>query len=322
VIAIIGVLIALLLPAVQAAREAARRAQCSNNLKQLGLALHNFEVANKEFPPGRDNCDSDASSGAGAAPVGHPCRIPDLIPNPQRTAISGFVLLLPQLEEQPLFDMIEFDAGFWLLFDTRWLTPRNIEVIRTRPGVMVCPSDDSEPFSLDPSVGGAHDISGNEAAVGSYALVTGSYGPVLSGIGQHTKYTNNGMFYYYTRHQVRECPDGLSKTMMVGEVIEGHTPASSNIWTRGLRLVDCQRSTENPINTLPEWPNTTTVNGISMNGAFASRHAGGAQFAFGDGHVQFLTDSIDQDMYEAFSTRDAALWPASKGYPEPAGGDR
>jgi len=90
VIAIIGILIALLLPAVQAAREAARRAQCTNNLKQMGLALHNYHDANKTFP----------SLGQGTCQPGHPST--DLY-----HYASGFMVMLPYLENAPLYDWIK-----------------------------------------------------------------------------------------------------------------------------------------------------------------------------------------------------------------------
>jgi prepilin-type processing-associated H-X9-DG protein len=94
-------------------------------------------------------------------------------------------------------------------------------------------------------------------------------------------------------------------------VIDAHTLTSSNIWTRAVRHIDCQRSPEARLNTRPHATN--------FNGAFASRHAGGANFGFGDGHVQYLYDTIDQRVYEALATRDLSLWPtALKGFPEPA----
>ena len=114
---------------------------------------------------------------------------------------------------------------------------------------------------------------------------------------------------YLKRFKFTKCTDGLSKTLMVGEVVDGHTRDSSNIWTRGLRNLDSFRTTANPLNT---WPGTGVIDtgsGTKVNGAFASRHPGGCQFVFGDGHVAMLNESIDQDIYEALSTRDMTLWP-------------
>jgi prepilin-type N-terminal cleavage/methylation domain-containing protein/prepilin-type processing-associated H-X9-DG protein len=317
VIAIIGILIALLLPAVQAARSAARRSSCTNNLKQIGLALQNYNSARKMFPPGRLGCDGSYGSGASAG-TGHPCSTPNSLVEELRIATSGFIRILPQLEEQTLYDKIDFAPGFWPTnIGPAWVNARNAEVIATRPSVMVCPSDTSEPFSLDTRVGGAHDVGTNKAATGSYALVSGQYG---SSTGQSTKYSNNGMYFYYKSMRVRDCSDGLSKTIVTGEVIEAHTQKSSNIWTRGLRLSDTLRTTYNPVNTLPGLGNVVTVGGVPLNSAFASQHSGGALFAFGDGHVQFLTDTIDQAVYEALSTRDRALWRVGTAAAEPASG--
>jgi prepilin-type N-terminal cleavage/methylation domain-containing protein/prepilin-type processing-associated H-X9-DG protein len=318
VIAIIGVLVALLLPAVQAAREAARRAQCVNNLKQLGLAIVSYENLKKKLPPGRLSCDGTAAGAASsAAPTGHRCKIANLIPDVERVATSGFVFLLPQIEEQSLYDLADFKAGIWptTLPATAWLTSGNIRLVAARPAVMVCPSNTSDQYSLDSRVGPDHDIGANQAAVGSYAFVAGLYG-ASQGTGTKAKYANLGLFYYARQHKLKECPDGMTKTMLVGETVEGHTQRSSNIWTRALRHADSLRSTENPVNTPPGFGSTTTSLGV--NGAFASQHAGGANFVFGDGSVATIYDTIDQNVYEALSTRDNSLWPtSSKGFSEP-----
>jgi prepilin-type N-terminal cleavage/methylation domain-containing protein/prepilin-type processing-associated H-X9-DG protein len=317
VIAIIGILIALLLPAVQAAREAARRSSCTNNLKQIGLALQNYHSALKMFPPGRLGCDGSYSAGASAG-AGHPCTAINSIAEEKRIATSGFIKILPQLEEQPLYDKIDFALGFWPTnIGPTWANARNAEVIAARPSVMVCPSDTSEPFSLDTRVGTAHDIGTNKAATGSYAFVCGQYG---ASNGPSTKYSNNGMFFYYKSLRIKDCPDGVSKTIIVGEVIEAHTQLSSNIWTRALRLVDCQRTTFNSINTLPGGGVPANVSGLALSSAFGSKHSGGANFAFGDGHVQFFTNTIDQAVYEALSTRDRSLWRAGTAAAEPTSG--
>ena len=288
VIAIIGILIALLLPAVQAAREAARRMSCSNNLKQIALALANYENALRTFPPGRMGCDgwqSDVCAGN---------------PGYERPGTSGFVMILPYVEEQPLYDAIKpfakgavYPASPGDSSDgttTGWRTPEIDAAIKTRPPVFVCPSDTSEPMR-------------SSGATGSYALVMGTRGPTYGIDQRKVKHYNTGMFMYRTVYKIRDVTDGLSHTMFVGEVVLAHTVESSNRWTLGSRHLDSLRTTDNPLNTPPTEGVTVDLYGYSCNGAFASEHAGGAMFAFGDGHVTFLSENIDLATYRALSTR-------------------
>ncbi len=292
VIAIIGVLVALLLPAVQAAREAARRSQCSNNLKQLGLAFQNYESAKRELPPGRLGCD-----GSGPADL---CGTQT---NATRAGQSAFVPLLPYLEQASLLALYDPELPVWPR-TVAWWTPNNLQLIEARPGVMVCPSDLAEPYSenplVDPGVSVYSLPEGARAAVGSYALVNGTIGV---GVAGDSKFAATGLFYYVVGHKFSHVTDGLSNTMLVGEVVDGHTQNSSNIWTRAIRFMDNQRNTSNPLNTWPGDPIVTTQYGLRVNGAFASRHAAGCQFVFGDGRVAFLQEGIDQLIYEALSTR-------------------
>jgi prepilin-type processing-associated H-X9-DG protein len=124
---------------------------------------------------------------------------------------------------------------------------------------------------------------------------------------------------YIKRFKMTQCVDGLSKTLMVGEVIDGHKPETTNVWSRAVRSRDSVRYADNPLNTWPPDNIGASVPqmdaGVQVGAAFASRHTGGCQFVFGDGHVQLLKETIDQDIYEALSTRDASLWPYN--YPEP-----
>jgi len=283
VIAIIGVLVALLLPAVQAAREAARRMQCGNNMKQIITALHAYVSSTGVFPPGRVGNDLGSA------------------PQHEKVGTSGFVMILPHIEQQALYDMFDFSDGPWTYNDT-WYQGSNSAAIAERPQVYVCPSDESEPFSENTVVGGSYKIDG-EAATGSYALVAGTIG-AAGGLSNVIKYSNTGVFFYSETMTIGDITDGLSHTVLVGEVVEGHTKNSSNIWSRSLREMDSFRSTSNPLNTWPSEPIYMSNYGLKVNGAFASRHPGGANFAFGDGHVEFLEENIALDVYRALSTRD------------------
>jgi len=284
VIAIIGILVALLLPAVQAAREAARKSQCTNSLKQIGLALAGYESAVGCYPPGRIGCESSATP-CGGAPA-------------SRVGTSALVMILPRLEQQSLYDKFDFRDGPWT-YNTTWVAP-NAEAIGTSVPVYLCPSDTSRRYSQQPKIGTFYDTLGNRAATGSYALCSGSLGPPLS---DTAKFDNNGVFYHLRAHLNRDISDGLSRTIFGGEVIAGDTSESSNIWSRAVRMQDCERTTRNPLNTPPGAPEYFTEYSMKVNAAFASKHPTGGNFVFGDGHVTFIVDNIDLLTYRYLSTR-------------------
>ena len=161
--------------------------------------------------------------------------------------------------------------------------------VRIRPPALVCPSDNSAPLNAG-------------LATGSYALVQGSNGPSF-GIDEYkVKVYNNGMFLYVRFHTAAHVADGLSNTMFVGETIANDTLESGNCWTVGARHLDSLRSTDNPMNTPPGTGVVVDLYGYKCNGAFASRHTGGAQFAFGDGHVLLLNENIALPVYRGLST--------------------
>jgi len=280
VIAIIGVLVALLLPAVQAAREAARRSQCSNNLKQIGLALENYEGTFSQYPPGRMGCD-----GYGA----HQCV--GYTTGAGTLGISGFVAMLPFIEQGNLHEKIDYTNVPWNANgSTTWATGGNLELITARPKFMVCPSDISKPFIDNFPVAGA------KAATGSYGLVGGTNGPPND---DKLKHINNGMFVYRSGMRRADITDGTSAQMMVGETIGNDKSAHPNIWSNGSRFQTI-RTTKNPIN---QKPNTGNLAGTE-NGAFGSYHPAGAHFVFADGHVAFITNSINFTNYQRLSWRD------------------
>ena len=287
VIAIIGILIALLLPAIQAAREAARRMQCSSSIRQLCVAIANYEGANGCYPPGR---------------IGHDGSTGKDLSQYKRNRASGFISLLSFLEQQSLYDQFDFSPaggnGPWSY--VTWANVANGTAVGKRPDCFVCPSDDAEPYYPN-LVNGTY-----QAATGSYAFCEGSMS--VRAFGDEAKTNNDGVFYYVSKHKQRDITDGLNTTFFIGEVIGADTADSSNIWTQAVRDRDSLRNTENPLNTPPGeglyYEQAYNNDGYKANGAFGSHHPGGANFGFGDAHVEFISETIDHEVYRAMSTRD------------------
>jgi prepilin-type N-terminal cleavage/methylation domain-containing protein/prepilin-type processing-associated H-X9-DG protein len=294
VIAIIGVLVSLLLPAVQAAREAARRSQCQNNLKQLALATLNYESSNRRLPPGRYGCDGAANLNCS--------------PGEFARAASGFLVMLPFLEQASLFQTIDWANGPWYVPknapERNAAAPhnKNLAIVGTPLQMMNCPTDTKLPFV---------DFKPDQEATGSYAFCSGTRGP-SNGTSNGAKYRKNGVdgvFMYLSddeRHgtALKEITDGTGKTIFLGETIDGHAQETRNRWTAAGRYADGLRTTQNPINSVSglgwqEW----SADGYVTVGSFASRHPAGAQFAFGDGHVLFVSEDVAIDIYRAASTR-------------------
>lgn len=293
VIAIIGVLVALLLPAVQAAREAARRAQCTNNLKQVGLAANLYESSKKAFPPGRFGCGGESFDA---------CETTE----PDWIGASGFVLMLPYLELNTLYQKarLEDSSLLWkgihhTTQDMPWTSDASRrEMVGTRPSVFVCPSNNSEPSSAITFGKGASTVTGQ---TGCYAFSVGTLGP-SQGYSNQQKFENDGMFLFKLSRRLREVTDGLSNTLIAGEVTQAHTDAGRNIWTLGLRQRDCMRSTENPLNASPATATTYSDYGTIVTGGFASDHPSGGHFVYADGHVEFVSDFIELLIYHNQST--------------------
>jgi len=270
VIAIIAVLIALLLPAVQAAREAARRAQCTNNLKQMGLAISNYESATGTLPPG----SFWAASGAGGTADG----------------FSMFVMILPQMEQQAAFNLVNFSLSY--------KNPTNLTIAGVAISAFACPSDPSaaQLQPLSPTIYQAPPPGNWMQAFTSYAGCTGTWDvrPKLTASNFAQQVGNmNGTIYMYSATRLGDITDGTSNTISIGE--RGHSllsPADqlvNQFWNSGY-WYDTMFETYYPINA---YKKPVGVLGARYVANASSFHPGGANFAFIDGSVRFLKDSID-----------------------------
>lgn len=269
VIAIIGVLIALLLPAVQQAREAARRMQCTNNLKQLGLALHNYHDIHQNFPMA-------SATGTGR--------------------ISVQFRLLPFIEQQNLYDQAEYTNDYHA----------NLDLAKTRIDGFLCPSGPVEKSARATGTGDEPDAYtthyyGNSGPIGTNTLTGTAYQQDASSFGAVAR---EGVFYKLKCYSFRDLLDGTSNTFGFGELSFAKY-ANYRGWTRGalqydatnLALLGCKTHSQ-PIN--------YGKNGASLSfnaGGYGSEHPGGANFGMMDGSVRFVPQTVDMNVYRGLASR-------------------
>ncbi|HWE38524.1 MAG TPA: DUF1559 domain-containing protein [Isosphaeraceae bacterium] len=281
VIAIIGILIALLLPAVQQAREAARRTQCVNNLKQLGIALHNYENSRGVFPPGYvsnfDRNGDDTGQGWGWA-----------------------AMLLPQLEQAPAYASINFDLNIEV--------PDNATARLATFATFLCASD-----TVQPSWTAAAGIQAGGAPLNPICQVAPSNYIGMFGVGE-PGVNGNGMFFRNSKVGVRDIRDGTSQTIAVGERSHLMGDATWNGVVAGAILVPPPGDTDGVASTSEPEVGAGMALGHAGEGfgpgdrfgdvnMFHSLHPGGVNFLFADGHVAFLKTTMDYKTYLALSTR-------------------
>jgi prepilin-type N-terminal cleavage/methylation domain-containing protein/prepilin-type processing-associated H-X9-DG protein len=291
VIAIIAMLISLLLPAVQSAREAARRMQCANNLKQIALAAMNYHDVNGAFPIGSPMKPDPA--------VGSWYYVEDQ---------STFVSMLPQLEQQPLYNAMNFSRSIY--------SAPNRTVYMTGLSTLWCPSDGQ----IVGKVGHAGQYADNPDlayAFTSYAGCTGTFFPepldyADCWVMYPTPLTSsshflamnaqiNGVYQYVKSNSISAITDGTSNTMIYGERANGlFTPYDSGNWDWWGDAVaaDTLFATLYPINAFRRVKLTTDEYTDSWIESPSSFHPGGANFAFCDGSVRFIKESIDTWAYD------------------------
>jgi prepilin-type processing-associated H-X9-DG protein len=324
VIAIIGVLVALLLPAVQSAREAARRAQCTNSLKQIGLALHHYESMHRSFPIGVMLYQTTDG--------GIECRIDAASGGQNRNGHSFFAALLPFLEHTAVYNAInyQFHAGG---MPQHGVVPGLVQstAYLTRIATFICPSESSEmrPFAVPSESMNAYEWTSYAGSAGTYDIARWFHGCDAPPY----RISPDGVFGYDVSTRVGDVRDGLSTTMFVGETSRfPHDPdAIDQTWTRALRFSSTVSGTSR-LNgfalTIPKLnagllspdPPLQSAATIAKGGlwdgnpiylkagqwGFRSQHPGGANFLFGDGAVRFLKDSINPFTYRSLSTKSSA----------------
>jgi len=309
VIGIVGILIALLLPAVQSARETARRFDCANNLTQIGIALRHYESVHEVLPPGcvdakgpiqnvpralsglalqlgyeyedfGDSGDADeeawlALEAARAGPI----------EEPSEYHMGWLVQLLPYLEANNAFKLVDFSVGAY--------HSKNAEVRRMSFEPFLCPSSRVEP----------------RTALGAGAC---NYAACHHDLEAPIDADNHGVMFLNSAVRRRDVADGAAHTIYAGEKLAD----GDNGWMSGTRAT--LRNTGSPINAdvkaarrgiwgwrqALEWDESAAALGGWLTvGGFGSMHDGGANFLFGDGRVSFVSEQIDQPVYQQLGHR-------------------
>jgi prepilin-type N-terminal cleavage/methylation domain-containing protein len=275
VIAIMAILVSLLLPAVQQAREAARRASCRNNLKQIGLALHNYESVHRVYP---SSTTSQIDFGVWSS-------------NPTNYHLHSWAtMLLPNLDQGAWYNQLNFNVSA--------LDPANAPVAAQVFPMYRCPSFSGPQFSTSPLYG---RLSPTYALRNYVAMGATSVG---------TFYTQpNGVFFSRSSTKVADIRDGLTNTIFIAETRE----ASAAVWIDGGTAAVVSRryletnpptfaGSENSLNYQPYY----VANGQGIDAAFgpSSMHSGGINHLFGDGSVQNISQNINANVYDALVTRD------------------
>ncbi len=308
VIAIIAILVALLLPAVQQAREAARRSSCKNNLKQIGLALHNYHDVHTVFPPGLINSGAIQTSVRYNFSLNH----------------TALTMILPFLEQAPLYDTFNFSiasgpaqhASAPPVYGWDPAGPNALATSRFIP-TYSCPSD-AAPSRVTYSNSAAPHYFVTQAATTNYVLLTGHIAESSTGLWNAYKNSTTTLqdgttgvrwrsaFGNNSSLRMRDLKDGTSSTLMIGETKQDKiSPTYRTYWGQGRhtgifgRIVATDRryainvsGHEFCCNGSSTWCCNSRPN-LQYAWGLGSMHPGGAQFLLGDGSIRFLSENID-----------------------------
>jgi prepilin-type N-terminal cleavage/methylation domain-containing protein/prepilin-type processing-associated H-X9-DG protein len=321
VIAIIGTLVGLLLPAVQAARESARRTTCNNKLKQIALGLHTYHDANSRFPEGTRmgvtvagstwcRFGSTGSGGSNGPPWS--------------------VLILPQLEQADLYNTLDLNGTFTgaeaLGANDIAGTAANHAAFQRQNTAYQCPSDPNS----------SRVVSGIQPNNSNYLGVMGAMfvqnppaqKPTFCSFITGRNFFTEGILFVDSKVRIGQITDGASKTYLVGEtkyMLQPGGRGSGNMarfgWASSCRSVGTAASGLTGVMVGAYWQiNSTAGDGSTIDTAFAngspqvntmgSFHPGGCHAAFADGAVQFISENIDLQTHRYLGSRDEG-WVAN-----------
>jgi prepilin-type N-terminal cleavage/methylation domain-containing protein len=313
VVALVGVLIGILVPAIQSARESVRRTTCGNSLRQLGLALANYESARGRYPVGAESREWAANTN---------------LPH-QFFRWSALAHMAPYYEEGALLDDLDLTVPLYTGIGGDSIAPQNREVVARTVPLFLCPSDRARAVS-------------NLFGPTNYAGCTGS------GSGGGTPFDSDGLFFINSRVRPREVTDGLSKTIAFSESILGDGPQATTNRVGIDAATGYAFSFATPLSDAgcnrPLYYNFTDLRGFSWaNGEYRttlynharlpnsdtfdcmaavmntadktrqyaaygwrtarSRHPGGVNVVLADAAVRFMDDAIDPEVWRAAATR-------------------
>lgn len=294
VIAIIAILIALLLPAVQQAREAARRSSCKNNMKQIGLAMHNYHSAHNLFPPGY--ITKTACNVTGVWPA---CNMGEL-------GVYGWAtFVLPFMDQAPLYNLLNTGS---VTLDQNLANTTVRQALQKPMTVFLCPSDPGPNLNDYESASDRYDFNVTDGttvyqiARSNYVMVANAWDSTTPPVYRIQYGPPHGIGFANSNIRFRDITDGTSNTLLAGERAYIYKTANK---VGGANVIGFSGSNNTQSSSYARKGNGLATIGLTYNGinaivggehdvrGFSSNHVGGAHFVFCDGSVHFLSENID-----------------------------